>query len=116
MKAWEAESAGLSGEGSRQVAASRREAFAARVGQLRTGLASVKTCYDDFMTRMSDVRILLANDLTADGVVAVLPFVEEAARSSATLDTSIERLSRELEAETSRSATRAPRNPGSPGN
>lgn len=110
--AWEAESAGLSTERSKQVAASRREAFAVRVAALQSDLAEVKSRYVDFTTKLSDVRILLANDLTQDGVAAVRPFLADAGKSADALRASIASLASALEAEMGRSATSMPRPAG----
>lgn len=111
VTAWEAESAALSSEGSKQVAATRREAFAARVAALRSDLALVKSSYSDFATKVSDIRILLANDLTQGGLDAVEPFIAEAERSAAALQASIANLSAKLEVEMQSSSTAGPKPP-----
>jgi len=111
LKAWEAESVSLSSDASKQVAASRREAFASRFASLQADLASVKSSYGDLMTKLSDIRILLANDLTQDGIDAVRPFVAEAERSAAALQASIANLSAKLEVEMQSSSTAGPKPP-----
>ena len=108
LKAWEAESAGLSSDASKQVAASRREAFASRFASLQADLASVKSAYGDLMTKLSDIRILLANDLTQDGIDAVRPFVTEVEKSASLLQANIGKLSAKLDLEMKASSTAAP--------
>ena len=108
VKAWEAESAALSSDASKQVAASRREAFASRFAALQSDLAAVKSSYGDLMTELSDIRILLANDLTQDGIDAVRPFIAAAEKSASTLQTNIGKLSAKLDREVSASSTLGP--------
>jgi chromosome segregation ATPase len=108
LKAWEAESAALSSDASKQVAASRREAFASRFAALQSDLAAVKSSYGDLMTELSDIRILLANDLTQDGIDAVRPFIAAAEKSASTLQTNIGKLSAKLDREVSASSTLGP--------
>jgi 3-methyladenine DNA glycosylase Tag len=108
VKAWEAESAALSSDASKQVAASRREAFASRFAALQSDLAGVKSSYGDLMTELSDIRILLANDLTQDGIDAVRPFIAAAEKSASTLQTNIGKLSAKLDREVSASSTLGP--------
>jgi hypothetical protein len=108
VKAWEAESAALSSDASKQVAASRREAFASRFAARQSDLAGVKSSYGDLMTELSDIRILLANDLTQDGIDAVRPFIAAAEKSASTLQTNIGKLSAKLDREVSASSTLGP--------
>jgi hypothetical protein len=108
VKAWEAESAALSSDASKQVAASRREAFASRFAALQSDLAAVKSSYGDLMTELSDIRILLANDLTQDGIDAVRPFIAAAEKSASTLQMNIGKLSAKLDREVSASSTLGP--------
>lgn len=108
VKAWEAESANLSSESSKQVAASRREAFAARVGALQADLTSVKGHYTSLMAKLSDIRILLANDLTQDGITSVRPFIADAEKDAARLQSGIAELSAKFELEMSATSTTGP--------
>ena len=63
------------------------------------------------MTKLSDIRILLANDLTQDGIDSVRPFMAEAEKSAAALQTSISNLSAKLELEMQSSSTVGPKPP-----
>lgn len=109
VKAWEAESAALSSDSSKQVAAGRREAFKGRMAAFQADLTAVKSSYGELMTKLSDIRILLANDLTAEGVEVARPFIAEAEKSATRLQANIAKLSAELEVEINRSATSAPK-------
>jgi hypothetical protein len=75
---------------------------------LQSDLAGVKSSYGDLMTELSDIRILLANDLTQDGIDAVRPFIAAAEKSASTLQTNIGKLSAKLDREVSASSTLGP--------
>ena len=78
VKAWEAESSKLAGEQSREIAATRRQAYEARIKDLQKAMGELKDAYEPFVTEMSDARVLLAHDLNAEGIAAIAPMLKKA--------------------------------------
>jgi len=108
VKAWEADAAKLSSVDSKQVASARREAFTARVATIQADLDAAKASYTDLKAKLSDIRIMLANDLTAEGVASVKPAIEAAQKVAVQLKENVAKLSQALDAEITRSSTAAP--------
>lgn len=108
VKAWEADAAKLASVDSKQVAAARREAFSARMATIQADLDAAKASYTDLKAKLSDIRIMLANDLTVDGIAAVKPAIEAAQKVAVQLKENVAKLSQALDAEVTRSSTAAP--------
>lgn len=85
VKAWEAESAKLSSDQSREIAASRRQSYEARIKDLQKAMAELKDAYEPFVTEMSDARMLLAHDLNTEGIAAIAPMLKKADQQAAVI-------------------------------
>lgn len=81
-KAWQDETALLSTPESRQIADSRRKDFNERIAGLQKSFGELKDAYDPFVAQMGDIKVLLANDLTAGGIAAAAPMLQKAVTSA----------------------------------
>jgi chromosome segregation ATPase len=81
-KAWEAELAKVGSETARSVGEERRAAFAQRFANVQAEMRDLKDAFDPFMDDLRDLRLILANELNADGLAASASLIE-AARSKA---------------------------------
>lgn len=75
---WERELEKIEGEEARTISEARRETFRNRLAGLRDAMESLKDSYDPFVTELSDVRVLLANDLTRGGIASIEPLRDRA--------------------------------------
>jgi len=76
--AWEREIASISGNEARAITEARRETFRNRIADLRDSMEALKNAYDPFLTELTDLKSVLANDLTQGGVRAIHPLREQA--------------------------------------
>ena len=108
---WQKEAEQLTSETARTAAASRREEFTNRMSAIRSSMGEVKTSYDGFVADMSDIRVLLANDLTVDGIKSVKSLLVKAKKDADTLQTKATAATRLLEEVIASSATTLPTPP-----
>ena len=80
--AWQKESETIKGDAARAAADSRRDAFSARIKAIGVAMGELKDSYETFTSDMSDIRVLLANDLTADGIKSAKPLIAKAKKDA----------------------------------
>ena len=86
-KAWQDETALLSSSEARDIAESRRRDFNSRFTAVQSAFGELKSAYDPFVAQMNDVKVILANDLTAGGISAAAPAIKKAGASAANVRT-----------------------------
>jgi len=79
---WQKEMASIQGVEAREISQKRREAFRNRMAALRDSMESLKAAYQPFVAQLGDIRLILANDLTAGGVRSIASLRAEAAKSA----------------------------------
>jgi hypothetical protein len=87
--AWEKELTRVSSPEARSVSDARRAAFTQRFDEVRAALLTTKDQYDDYLAQLKDIRIMLRNDLTREGVAETRPVIESAIASGRELRKSI---------------------------
>lgn len=70
---WQSESARLSGERAQNISEDRREQFENSVGSVSEELDELRAAYDPFLTKLNDLQVVLANDLTRRGIERTAP-------------------------------------------
>lgn len=70
---WEAEARNLSGRRAQEISQERRREFERSVVSVGESLDDLNEAYQPFLTRLRDLRVLLANDLTRQGVQEARP-------------------------------------------
>jgi len=108
---WQKEADLLKSEAARTAAATRRDSFTARITAIRTSMGEVKTSYEGFVADMSDIHVLLANDLTADGIKSVKPLLAKAKKDADTVQAKATAATKLLEDAIASSATTLPTPP-----
>jgi hypothetical protein len=73
-------------------------------------MGDLKDSYDVFIADIQDIRLLLGNDLTADGIRAVQPLITSAGGSASTVQSKLNEAIRLLDAAAASSATKLPTN------
>lgn len=106
--AWEREAASLSSEAAKATAAERRETFDATMRSLTISMGDLKDAYDGYIADIQDIRVLLANDLTADGIKAVQPLVSAAGGAASNVQAKLNEAVRLLDAASMSAATKLP--------
>ena len=96
------------------LTATRRDSFTARITAIRTSMGEVKTSYEAFVADMSDIHVLLANDLTADGIKSVKPLLAKAKKDADTVQTKATAATKLLEDAIAGAATTLPTPPAAP--
>lgn len=81
-KAWQEEAATLTSNEARDIAQARQRDFNSRLVAVQSAFGELKGAYDPFVAQMNDVRVLLANDLTAGGIAAAAPAIKKAEASA----------------------------------
>jgi hypothetical protein len=108
--AWERESANLTSEAAKATAAERRASFDGVMRGVTLSMGDLKDSYDVFIADIQDIRLLLGNDLTADGIRAVQPLITSAGGSASTVQSKLNEAIRLLDAAAASSATKLPTN------
>jgi hypothetical protein len=106
--AWERESANLTSEAAKVTAAERRASFDGQMRSVTLAMGDLKDSYDVFIADIQDIRLLLANDLTADGLKAVRPLIDSAGASASTVQTNLNNAVRFLDAAAASGSTTLP--------
>ena len=106
--AWQKESDAIKGEAARAAADSRREAFSARIKAIGDSMGELKTSYDGFIADMADIRVVLANDLTAEGIKSAKPLIAKAKKDAETVKAKAAAATKLLEDAAASSATKLP--------
>ncbi len=65
---WRVESAQLSSDSAQEISAQRRQEFEKSVATVSAKLGDLRAEYDPFVSKLRDLRLVLANDLTHPGV------------------------------------------------
>jgi hypothetical protein len=108
--AWERESANLTSDAAKATAAERRASFDGVMRGVTLSMGDLKDSYDVFIADIQDIRLLLGNDLTADGIRAVQPLITSAGGSASTVQSKLNEAIRLLDAAAASSATKLPTN------
>ena len=104
--AWQKESETIKGDAARAAADSRRDAFSARIKGIGTAMGELKTSYDAFTSDMSDIRVLLANDLTAEGIQSAKPLIAKAKKDADAVQAKADAATRLLDEASAAAATK----------
>lgn len=107
-KAWQEEAAKLSSNEAREIAQSRQRDFNSRMVAVQSAFGELKAAYDPFVAQMNDVKVLLANDLTAAGIAAAAPAIKKAEESAANVHAKAANAEKLLADMISSGATKAP--------
>jgi hypothetical protein len=106
LQAWESELAAAGSELVQSSSATRREAVAAAFADVDSQSKEARTHYTLFMKDVIAIRIALENDLTNDGVKAVVPLIQKAegegravCMSADAVVASLDRLARQMPAQ-----------------
>lgn len=86
---WEKELTQMSSPSAREISQQRRAAFTQRFDEVRGSLLKTKDQYTDYLSQLKDIRVMLRNDLTRDGVAEARPMIESALKSGRELRDSI---------------------------
>lgn len=79
---WRAESAKLTSESAQEMSAQRRQEFEAAIANVSAKLADLRAQYDPFVSKLRDLQLVLANDLTRPGIDRTRPLRESIAQMS----------------------------------
>lgn len=86
---WEKELTQMNSPSAREVSQQRRAAFTQRFDEVRASLLKTKDQYTDYLSQLKDIRVMLRNDLTRDGVAEARPMIESALKGGRELRDSI---------------------------
>lgn len=70
---WRTESANLSGATAQEISEQRLQEFEASVNNVSASIAELRGAYDPFISKLKDLRLVLANDLSRPGVDRTRP-------------------------------------------
>jgi chromosome segregation ATPase len=70
---WRRESAQLTSDSAQEISAQRRQEFERSVATVTAKLADLRAQYDPFVSKLRDLQLVLANDLTRPGVDLTRP-------------------------------------------
>lgn len=70
---WRAESAQLTSDSAQEISAQRRQDFERSVTNVTAKLTDLRAQYDPFVSKLRDLQLVLANDLTRPGVDLTRP-------------------------------------------
>jgi chromosome segregation ATPase len=70
---WRRESAQLTSDSAQEISAQRRQEFERSVATVTAKLADLRSQYDPFVSKLRDLQLVLANDLTRPGVDLTRP-------------------------------------------
>ena len=104
--AWQKDSETIKGDAARAAADSRRDAFSARIKAIGVAMGELKDSYESFTSDMSDIRVLLANDLTADGIKSAKPLIAKAKKDADTVQAKADVATRLLDEASASAATK----------
>lgn len=79
---WRTESAQLTSDSAQEISAQRRQEFERSVATVSGKLAELRTQYDPFVSKLKDLRLVLANDLTRPGIELTRPLRASIAEQS----------------------------------
>lgn len=79
---WRTESAQLTSQSAQEISEQRRQEFEQSVATVTARLADVRAEYDPFVSKLRDLQLVLANDLTRPGVDRTRPLRASIAESS----------------------------------
>jgi hypothetical protein len=96
LRAWERELLEISGDAAREIGQQRRAAFAADFAALQQKMDALSTAFDPFMSDLHDLRLVMANDLTAGGLSVAAPLMKDANSRAEAVKKAIEEASAAL--------------------